>query len=106
MFVLERGIWKSEEVVLMNYIFTVETVPNHTCIVETVQYDSEKVMVAARMSRRATFNQEGTKRKTARVKKKEEECQKSATQALGERVEKCEFLNSLAFGSCGLCLDG
>ena len=73
-----------------------EPVQKHTRIEEPVHEDAGKVVGAARIRRRPTFTSMESKNKKASGNKKNDTRQKSAMKVLGERVERYDFLKSLA----------
>ena len=75
---------------------TEEAAQKHTRIKEPAHEDAGKVVVGAWIRRRPKFTPMKSKKKKASENKKKDIRQKSAMQVLGEIVERCYFLKSLA----------
>ena len=102
MFVQDTKTQTNEEEALMKRLETGEPAQKHTRIEEPVYEDADKVVGATRIRRRPTFTPVPPKKKEVTSSKKEDTRQKTAMQVLGERVERYDFLKSLACAPAGI----
>ena len=86
----------------MKRLATGEPAHKHTRIEEPVYEDADKVVGATKVRRGPTFTPVPSKKKKVASSKKKDIRQKTSMQVLGERVERYNFLKSLACAPAGI----